>query len=58
MIHDILDNAVSKWVGNTAHTLAYLLNPISRQHGEVLGSQFPLTCTIKDSFPPTEVYLN
>ena len=31
VIHDILDRAVSKWVGNAAHVLAYLLNSASRQ---------------------------
>ena len=31
-IHDILDKAVSKWVGNLAHILACLFNSVSRQH--------------------------
>ena len=40
-IHDILDNAVSKWVGNAAHILAYIFNSALRQHCEVLTSHFP-----------------
>ena len=31
-IHDILDNAISKWVGNAGYILAYLFNSASRQH--------------------------
>ena len=34
-IHDILDKAVSKQVGNSAHILAHLFNSVSRQHHEV-----------------------
>ena len=37
-IHDILDNAVSKQVGNTACILAHLFNSASRQCHEVLAS--------------------
>ena len=37
-IHDILDNSVSKWVGNTACILASLFNSGSRQHHEVCTS--------------------
>ena len=37
-IHDILDKAVSKQVGNLAHILAYLFNSVSRQHHEVWAS--------------------
>ena len=31
-IHDILDKAISKQVGNSAHILAHLFNSVSRQH--------------------------
>ena len=34
-ILDILDNAVSEWVGNTTHILVYLLYSASREHNEV-----------------------
>ena len=37
-MHDILDNSVSKWAGNTACVLADLFNSASRQHHEVLTS--------------------
>ena len=37
-IHDILDSAVSKWVWNTAHILAFLFNSASTQHNEVWAS--------------------
>ena len=40
-IHDILDKAVSKQVGNLACILAYLFNSVSRQCHEVWASQFP-----------------
>ena len=36
-IHDILDKAVSKQVGNSACMLAYLFNSVSRQHHDVLA---------------------
>ena len=41
-IHDILDKAVSKPVGNSACILANLFNSVSRQHCEVWTSQFPI----------------
>ena len=34
-IHNNLDKAVSKWVGNAAHILAFLSYSASRQHYEV-----------------------
>ena len=34
-LKDILDNAMSKWVCNTAGTLAHNINSASRQHYEV-----------------------
>ena len=34
----IIDSAVSKWVGNTAHVLAYLFNSTSRKCCEVMAS--------------------
>ena len=34
-IHDILDNAVSKWIDNTAHILAYVFNSPFRWCHEV-----------------------
>ena len=34
-IHDILDNAVFKQVGNSAYILAHVFNSASRQHCEV-----------------------
>ena len=40
-IHDSLHNAMSKWIGNTAHILAHVFNLASRQHCEVWASQFP-----------------
>ena len=33
-IHGILDKALSKWAGNSAHILAHLLNSVSRQRCE------------------------
>ena len=40
-IHEILDSAMSKWVGNTTSILAHVFNSASRQHHELLASQFP-----------------
>ena len=53
-IHDILDNAMSKWIGNTAHTLAHVFNSASRQHCDVWGSEFPLLHSLMDRVPPSE----
>ena len=46
-IHDILDMAVSKWVGNTAHTLSHVFNSAARQHYEVWASHFPFHHSLK-----------
>ena len=56
-IHDILDKAVSKWVGNLACILAYLFNSVSRQHCEVWASQFPFLHSLRKVIPPSEVCL-
>ena len=53
-VHDILDKAVSKQVGNSAHILAYLFNLFSRQHCEVWVSQFPFLHSLRDVIPPNE----
>ena len=55
-IHGILDKAVSKQVGNSAHILAHLFNSVSRQHREVWASQFPFLHSLK-VIPPSEAYL-
>ena len=55
--HDILSNAVSKKVSNTACILAYLFNFASRQHCKVWASQFPFLHNTKDSIPPSEACL-
>ena len=39
--YDILDNAVSKWVGISAHILAHVFNSASREQHEVWASHFP-----------------
>ena len=57
LIHDILDNAVYKWVGSTAHILAYLFNSASRQHHEIWATLFPFLHNIKDSIPLSEACL-
>ena len=56
-IHDILDSAVSKWVGHTAHILAYLFNSASGQHLEVWASEFPFPHNLKDALPSSEACL-
>ena len=53
IIHDILDNALSKWVGNTADILAYLFSSASRQHHEGRTLQFSCLKKIKDAVPPS-----
>ena len=55
--HDILDNAVSKWVGNSALILAHLFNSVSRQCCEVWASQFPFLHSLIDVIPPSEACL-
>ena len=56
-IHGILDKAVFKQVGNSAHILAHLFNSVSRQHCEVWVSQFPFLHSLKEVIPPSEVCL-
>ena len=56
-IHDTVDSDVSKWVGNTAHILAYLFYFASKQHHEVWASKFPFLQSIKDTVPPSEACL-
>ena len=53
-IYNIGDNALLKWVGNTAHILAYLFNSTSRQCHEVWASQLPFLNNLKDTFLPNE----
>ena len=54
-IHDILDNAVSKEVGNTTHILAHFFTSASRQHPELWASQLPFPHSLK--VPSSEVCL-
>ena len=56
-IHGILDKAVSKRVGNSAHILAHLFNSVSRQHREVWALQFPFLHSLKEVIPPSEACL-
>ena len=56
-IHDILDKAVCKRVGNSACILAYLFNSVFRQHCEVWASQFPFLHSLRDVIPPSEACL-
>ena len=56
-LHGILDKAVSKQVGNSAHILAHLFNSVSRQHCEVWASQFPFLHSLKEVIPPSEACL-
>ena len=56
-VHEILDNAVSKQVGNMASISKYLFNSVSRQHCEVWASQFPFLHSLRDVIPPSEACL-
>ena len=56
-IHSILDKAVSKQVGNSAHILAHLFISVSRQHREVWASQFPFLHNLKEVISPSEACL-
>ena len=56
-VQDILDNAVSKQVGNLALILAHVLNSASRQCWEVWASQFPFHHSFLDVVPPSDVCL-
>ena len=42
-VHDILDNAVSKRVGNSAHILAHVFSSVSRQCCEVWPYTVPFS---------------
>ena len=52
-IHDIVDSAVSKHIGNAAHVLANILNSASRQCCNAWASQFPFLHNIHDTVPPS-----
>ena len=56
-IHGILDKAVSKRVGNSAHILAHLFNSVSRQCCEIWSSQFPFLHSLKEVITPSEACL-
>ena len=56
-INDILNNAVSKWVDNTAHILAYLFNSAYSQCHELCASQFPFLQSLKNSVHLSEACL-
>ena len=56
-IHEILDKAVSKQVGNSACILAHLFNSVSRQHHEVWASKFPFLHSLREVIPPSEACL-
>ena len=56
-VHDILDNAVSKLVGISAHILAHVFNSFSRQHCKVWASQFPFLHRLMDVITPSEACL-
>ena len=58
-VHDILDNAVTKQVGNSAHILVHvLIMYVSiRQCHEVWASLFPFLYGLKDVVPPSEICL-
>ena len=56
-VHDILDNAVSKQVANSAHILAHVFNFVSRQHHEVWASQLLFLHSLRDVILPSEACL-
>ena len=56
-VHDILDNAVSKQGGNSAHILAHVFNSVSMWGFEVWASQFPFLYSLKNVIPPSEACL-
>ena len=56
-IHDILDKAFSKQVGNSTCILAHLFNSVSRQCHEVWTSQFPFLHSLKEVIAPSEACL-
>ena len=55
-IHGILDKAVSKRVGNSC-VFWHMFDSVSRQHWEVLASQFPFLHSLKEVIPPSEACL-
>ena len=54
-IHDIVDNAVSKPVCNTAYILVYLFNSASTWHCSV-GFTVPLSSQFRDTVLPCEAH--
>ena len=57
MVHDILDSAVSKHVGNSTCILVNVFYSVSRQHCEVWASQFPFLHSLKDVIHPSKACL-
>ena len=53
-VYDILDNAVSKRFGNSAHILAHVFNSALRQCCEVWALQFPFLHDLKDVVSSSE----
>ena len=49
-IHDILNNEVSKWVGNTHHILAYLFISACRQYSESGFHTSPFLTVLRSLF--------
>ena len=47
-VYDLLDNAVSKQVGNLTHILVHVFHSASRQCCEVWNPQFPCLHGLKD----------
>ena len=56
-IYVILDNALSKYVGNTTCILAHLLYSTSKLHCEVWALYFPLLHNFIDTVSPSEACL-
>ena len=56
-VHDILDNAVSNQVGNSACILAHVFNSVFRQCHEVCASRFPFLHGLRNVIPPSEACL-
>ena len=56
-VHDILDNAASKWIGNSACILAHVFNSASRQFCEVWASWFHFLHCLKDMVLTSEAFL-
>ena len=54
-IHNMLANAVCKWIADMTHIVSYLFNSVSRQHHESAFLNFPFFIALRIPFLPVRL---